>query len=195
MVGTGRDPRNRIDELWRDHGRLVDYLRANNELQMMSRIEESFARTLVIATASYFEVKLTDAICDVYREFTQGASSLTLFVRKQGIGRRFAQLFDWGNDSGPAPNANRFYKLFGDEFAVHMRRKVQGDRFLDEGVRAFLEIGNIRNQMVHGNFADFQIDKTVDDLYDLYGKADRFVTAFRFSIREFEWHNGLGGGC
>ena len=185
MVGVVPDINNRIDELWSDHRELVTYLQADNQLQLISRVEETFSKTLMIAAASYFEVQLTQAIVRLYIESTQGAEVLAQFVRKQAIGRRFAQLFQWGNETRSGRNANSFYSLFGADFGDYMKMKVQGDQNLDDSVKAFLEIGNLRNQMVHGNYADFQLNKTVDDVYGLYQVATKFVDEFPDAIREF----------
>ena len=66
-----------------------------------------------------------------------------------------------------------------------MKQKVREDRDFDESVKAFLEIGNLRNQMVHENYADLQLNKTVEDVYSLYTRAARFVDEFPGSIRQF----------
>ena len=176
---------NRIDELLNDHQELVEHLQSNGQLHMLSNVEDAFSKTLIVAIASYFEVRLTQIILEVYRETTQGSEVLVEFVRRQAIGRRFAQLFQWGNEGSPGPNANSFYRLFGDGFSTYMRQRVQNERNLDEGVKAFIEIGNIRNYMVHGNYADFQLNKTAGEVYSLYETASKFIDEFPTAIREF----------
>ena len=177
-------PSNRVEELLRDHRELVEYLESANSLLLRDRVESAFAKTLLIAAASYFEVRLTQMIIDLYLEMTQGVAELAEFVKRQAIGRRFAQLFQWGSDESPSRNANSFYILFGDGFSAHMKQRVQKDRDFDESVKAFLEIGNLRNQLVHGDYADFQLNKTVEDIYSLYTKAGRFVDEFPDGIRQ-----------
>ena len=168
-----------------DHRELVDHLQSGGYLRLISQVEETFGKTLLIASASYFEVRLTQAILELYREMTQGAEALVEFVKKQAIGRRFAQLFDWGSDARPSRNANSFYRLFGDSFVAYMRTKIQENQELDASVQAFIEIGNLRNQMVHENYADFQLNKTAADVYSLYEKAIKFVDEFPAAVREF----------
>ena len=186
MTAPHQDPpSNRVEELLRDHRELVEYLESANSLLLRDRVESAFAKTLLIAAASYFEVRLTQMIIDLYLEITQGAEELAEFVKRQAIGRRFAQLFQWGSDGSPARNANSFYILFGEGFSAHMKQRVQEDRDFDESVKAFLEIGNLRNQMVHEDYADFQLNKTVGDVYSLYIRAARFVDEFPDAIRQF----------
>lgn len=169
----------RIEELWNDHGDLVTHLQTNNQLQLLSRAHDSFRKTLIIAVASYFEVQLTQTIVGLYRETGHGAGVLAEFVNRQAIGKRFAQLFQWSS-----PNANSFYNLFGPDFASHMKQKVQKDERLDNSIKAFLEIGHLRNQLVHQNYADFQLDKTLEEIYGLYKLAINFLIEFPIAIRE-----------
>ena len=169
----------------RDHRELVEYLESGKSLLLRDRAESAFAKTLLIAAASYFEIRLTQIIIDLYLEMTHGVEELAEFVKKQAIGTRFAQLFQWGSGKGPGRNANSFYVLFGEAFSAHMKQRVQEDREFDDSVRAFLEIGNLRNQMVHGNYADFQLNKTVEEVYSLYVRAHRFVDKFPDAIRQF----------
>ena len=178
-------PSNRVEELLRDHRELVEHLDLANSLLLRDRAESAFAKTLLIAAASYFEVRLIQMIIDLYLELTQGVEELAEFVRRQAIGRRFAQLFDWGSEESPGRNANSFYKLFGEGFSAHMRQRVREDRDLDDSVKAFLEIGNLRNQMVHEDYADFQLNKTVEEVYSLYSSSARFVDDFPDAIRQF----------
>ena len=163
----------------------MEYLESTNSLSLRDRAESAFAKTLLIAAASHFEVRLTQLIIDLYLEMTQGMEELAEFVKRQAIERRFAQLFDWGSGESPGQNANRFYRLFGDGFSAHMRQRVREERELDESVKAFLEIGNLRNQMVHESYADFQLNKTVEEVYSLYASAARFVDEFPDAIRKF----------
>ena len=184
MVEPGPDTNNRIEELWRDHRDLVTYLQYGNQLQLQSRVEDAFSKTLIVAAASYFEVRLTQSIVELYYESTQGAGVLAQFVKKQAIGRRFANLFQWDNEGKTAQNANSFYRSFGTDFREYMVRRVREDKCLEDSVKAFLEIGNLRNQMVHGNYADFQLNKTVEEVFKLYQDATNFVDSIPAAIRE-----------
>ena len=56
MVDSGRETTNRIEELWNDHRELVAYLQSDNQLQLSSRVEDAFSKTLIVAAASYFEI-------------------------------------------------------------------------------------------------------------------------------------------
>ena len=175
---------NRIEELWSDYKTLIEYLQSENQARLQTRVDAIFPKTLLIAIASYCEVEMTATILQIYSENTQRAEPLIQFVGQQAIGRRFAQLFQWDDRGNPSRNANSFYNLFGPTFSSYMRNRVRGDRGLDEAVRAFLEIGSLRNQLVHENYADFTLSKTANEVYDLYHKAIRFLQEFPIAMRE-----------
>ncbi len=185
MQALGQPTPNRIEEIWNDHKELTDFLQSHNQLSLLTRVEGAFSKTLIVAVASYFEVRLTQVIIDLFREATDGAEALAEFVRNQAIGTRFAQLFDWGGERGSSRNANSFYVLFGREFRENMRARVEGNQSLDNSVQAFLEIGNLRNLVVHRNYADFPLDKTVEEIFELYQSGIRFLDEFPNAIREF----------
>ena len=178
-MDSGPNIPNRIEELWNDHSDLAEYLQANNQLHLLSTVQDSFRKTLLVAAASYFEVQMTETIVGLYEGADRGVGILPEFVRRQAIGRRFAQLFQW-KDS----NANSFYNLFGKDFSDYMKERVKTDRALDDAVKAFLEIGHLRNELVHENYADFRLDKTVDEIYDLYDAAAYFLRYFPVAVGE-----------
>ena len=179
---------NRIEDLWNDHALLVDYLQANSQIQLLSRVHDSFRKTLILAAASYFEVQLTEIIVDLYGEADQRTGVLSEFVKRKAIGRGFSSLFSWDSS-----NANYFYNLFGPDFAATMRQRVQEDKNLNESVKAFLEIGHLRNELVHKNYADFQLDKTLEEIYERYQIATNFLTTFPMVVREYIAANNADG--
>jgi hypothetical protein len=66
-----------------------------------------------------------------------------------------------------------------------MKRRVEDDDSLNEAVRAFLEIGSNRNRLIHNDFGSFFLEKTAEEVYNLYSKAMVFVEAFPLALREF----------
>ena len=169
-----------ISELREDHEELIGILYQEGKITLLTRVEDAFRKTLIIAAASYFEVQLAAAIGEIYCDRTQNSRALTVFVQKQAFGRHYAQLFSWKSH-----NANYFFAFFGQDFKTYMQKKVQEEKELDEAVKAFLEIGNLRNQMVHENYADFQLNKTADEVFTLYQVATKFVHEFPAVIQDF----------
>ena len=169
-----------IDRMMEDHELLVARLESAGEISLQVAVQSMFAKTLLLSAASYYESRLTAILVGLYETGDQGSRVLAEFVKTQAIGRRYAQLFAWD-----ANNANRFFSSFGTGFGSYMRDLVRNDIELQESVRAFLELGNLRNQLVHENYAEFPLDKTAEEIFDLYQKANRFVEGFPEDIERY----------
>lgn len=84
--------------------------------------------------------------------------------------RQYHTYFEWDGK-----NANKFFALFGKDFKNQLVQKIKKEPTLDIALKAFLELGNMRNCLVHQNFANYTIDKTAKEVYDLYQEAMIFV--------------------
>lgn len=56
-----------------------------------------------------------------------------------------------------------------------MQREIATNKSLEESIRAFLQLGQERNKLVHQNYAAITIDKTVKEIYRLYRKSLLFI--------------------
>jgi hypothetical protein len=65
-----------------------------------------------------------------------------------------------------------------------MSLKTKASEELTESIKAFLELGNERNRMVHQDFASFPLDKTLDEIYHLYQKGLFFVENLPRELRD-----------
>ncbi len=88
--------------------------------------------------------------------------------------------FDWN-----ALNANTFFAHFGEEYKKNAKERVEKDEGLKESIRAFLEIGSLRNKLVHHNYATFVLEKTADEIYRLYRVALKFMDFIPESLRSY----------
>lgn len=95
------------------------------------------------------------------------------------IERQYHTYFEW-----TGRNANKFFSLFGDAFLAECKNHVKEQKELDESIRAFLEIGSTRNQMMHENFGTFPMEKTADEVYALYQKAESFLSYIQRRLSE-----------
>lgn len=163
-----------------DHRQLVEYLESVADVSLQNSVNNSFRKTLVISAASYYESQITEVLVGLYRDADGRLSPLSEFVKNEAIGRRYSQLFAWTDG-----NANRFFRSFGGNFRAYMTQRVNKDSELKESIEAFLTLGDLRNQIVHGNFAVFVMDKSVEDIIDLFEKAKKFVEGLDSEIREY----------
>ena len=177
---TKNQPVNTIGELMDEYRELAQFLDSAGEYSLKLSVDMLFAKALVVSAASYFEARLTESLIELYSEQTNQSEVLVHFVRNLAIERRYFQWFEWS-----LGNANSFFGKFGGEFRVFMRNKVRNDECLQNSIGAFIELGNLRNNLVHGNYATFQLNLSVDDILRLYEKALKFVEGFPEEIRTY----------
>ena len=159
-----------IDSLYSANQGLVQYLTANSEITHLQVAEDSFRKTLVLAAASLFEEWITEIITIYIHKRSAGDSGVVSFVKRKAIEGQYFRWFTWD-----AKNCNAFFNQFGDEFGGEMKSEVAADEQLKGAALRFLELGHLRNCMVHQNFAAFTFDKTADEVYQLYKDARVFV--------------------
>ena len=102
-------------------------------------------------------------------------------IQSKAIDRQYHTYFNWKT----AKNANSFFALFGSDFSEFMEAEVKQNSELDSAVKAFLDLGRDRNNVVHVDFATNAAAKTVDEVYDAYQTALQFVDAMPVKYREF----------
>ena len=153
---------------------IISVLERGNEVSLANSAADHFRKSLLLACASYFE----RVFCDLLVEFTTkksgGDEKLTSIVRTRVVSRSYHQWFVWD-----AKNANSFYSMFGPDFKQVLEYRHLTDDVFKKSVRAFLEIGNERNKLVHQNYATFQMNKTIDEIYSLYTVAHLFEVTIR----------------
>lgn len=171
---------NVIDRIFADNKLLTSYLGSVGEWSMQSNVDGGFRKVLILSAASYFETHLTDNLIRIFSDITNDSEPMVEFLKNKGISRQYHSFFQWENR-----NANNFFGLFGPSFKQHMQSQVTSDPAFDSSIKSFLELGQLRNKLVHLNFANFPLDKTVDEIYALYTDAQKFVEAFPLKLREF----------
>lgn len=143
-------------------------------------LDENRSKLILLGAASEFEVSL----CSIVREFAKSKSDgnelILSLIEKKAIKRQYHTWFAW--DSG---NANAFYGLFGTEFSTHMKAIAKGDDDFSDAVRGFMEIGQYRNALIHGNFLTVNFPKTAEEVFDTYEKALRFLSRIEQELKSF----------
>jgi hypothetical protein len=134
--------------------------------------ESIAAKALLLAAASYFERRICDAIETTARE-TGASAPFVNFLSKQGLERRYHQLFDWEK-----PNVNRFLGWFGPDCKKMMEEDIKADDVLPVAIKDFMYLGSQRNQLVHKSFASFLLEVSMIEIWAKYQSASRFVDWF-----------------
>lgn len=87
------------------------------------------------------------------------------------IERQYHTLFDW-----ESKNTNKFWGLFGEETKSKVKERLNSDDHLKATEQAFIELGRQRNLLVHENFAEYDVNTTVEEIYTKYKSACEFVS-------------------
>ena len=166
-----------IEVFYEAHLAVYQYLLENHQLSFANDVNSNFRRSLVLAIASYFEHQITDLMREVPKKHAGGNSLICALIEQKAISRQYHQYFDW-----ETTNANKFFSMFGFEFRDAMHNKVRAEQSVEKSIRTFLELGALRNRLVHQNFVAFDIDKSVDDIMAMYRAAIEFIIFLRDNL-------------
>jgi len=158
-----------IDITFEENNNVLQYLNEKNEVSYYADLDDKLKKMLVLSIASYFEKQITDMIYSFVHKKTDENVIITSFVQKKAISRQYHTFFDWKKN-----NCNSFLGLFGEVFKKEVQEEIK-DRNMNENVKAFLELGELRNNLVHQNAATFIIEKTSLEIYEQYKSASNFI--------------------
>jgi hypothetical protein len=106
-----------------------------------------------------------------------GSVIVASLLERQVISRKYHTFFGW-DDLKPMP----FFAMFGDEYKTLAQARMKSDAEASSAMKAFLELGQIRNKLVHGNFVAFTVDKTPEELIGQFRIAQKFVAFIRETL-------------
>lgn len=170
-----------IDVFYNQSRAISDRLANLGEISLKATFDSLFAKSLLIAVASYFEGRIQKDITTFVQEASLSPLVIGL-IESKAISRQYHTYFDWKPET---KNANKFFRLFGDDFREFMQAEVKQNSELDSAVKAFLDLGMDRNSVVHLDFATNAAPKTADEVYQAYQIALQFVDAMPAKYREF----------
>lgn len=153
-----------------DYNELHSFLFDNGKISESITISDHYRKILLLSCASYYEAK----IIEIIKTFIENKASddrITSFVTAKAIERQYHTYFDWDSS-----NINRFLSMFGSDFKEQVSAEIKANKKLEEQVKAFISIGAERNKMVHNNFLEYTLNKTFDEIIELYDKANLFIS-------------------
>lgn len=167
-----------IHRMYEEHKILIGLLFESGEISLMNSVDEAFRKSLLLAAASHFEICIRDILITYYMEKTMADAFAVAFLKNKAIERQYHTYFDWSERK-----ANKFFGLFGSEFLDFMKREVSRDKKLESSIQDFLELGELRNSLVHQGFSDYPLEKTVDEIFNLYSSANYFIQELPEKLR------------
>lgn len=159
-----------VEKLYKDNKALSEYLTTQGEISFQSQVDDNFTKVLLLAAASNLEYQLTNILNGFVIKASYNCQPLISFVQKKAIIRQYHTYFDWRDGS-----ANPFFSLFGEVLSKQIKTD-RANKNLDDGIKSFMEIGVLRNTMVHEDFVSFTLNKTADEVFNLYEKSLTFIS-------------------
>ena len=157
--------------------RLVDNFRearaaaqAAGQATQVVFLDDMFRKTLILSSASLFEHRITTCIEVHVRASAGGSECVVALVTHKAIKRQYHTYFDWENEK-----LGSFPTLLGESRGATLKAEAMASP-TKEHTEAFMELGSLRNQLVHKNFAVFVCEKNSEELVTLCEYAEQFVT-------------------
>jgi hypothetical protein len=166
-----------IDSFYNDIAHLLELL--ESDLSLQSFANSNLRKVLLLSAASWFEVRISVAIERFATLHSQGHPGIESLIKRKAVDRQYHTYFDWKKQK-PGP----FYSLFGDVCGNEIKQLVSENSELKDAIAAFLELGSVRNEMVHENFVAFPFNKTAQEVHSLYTRAEKFVTFVEAKLEE-----------
>lgn len=181
---------NPVEALKNEYEAIVKFLNENLQPSLSSDVNRHFSKVLVLASASYFEHEIQKILIEFITKETNNNLMALSFFKKKAIDMQYHTYFEWGTKNEPekpGKNANKFFALFGDEFKKKIETEIKQSTELEKSVKDFLEIGHLRNILVHSNFAAYSLDnKTPEDIFELYKKGLKFIEFIRNKLLDIK---------
>ncbi len=162
---------NIIDTLYADTSQLLRQLEERKDVSLQSFANANLRKVLLLSAASWFETRISEAVRQFAVVHSGAHPGIEGIIQRKAIDRQYHNYFEWKSQK-PGP----FYSMFGDHCGELLKQAVNGAPALKKSLAAFLELGSLRNELVHENFAVFAFDKTAEEVYALYQSAEGFVT-------------------
>jgi hypothetical protein len=169
-----------IDVMYEDFSGLLALLQQAGEVSLQSIVDSTFKKTLALSAASFFEDEIRRILLETLSDRSGNDELVRNFLKNKAIERQYHTYFQWRGN-----NANSFFGLFGEAFRDSAVQDVRNDASLADAIKAFLELGDTRNELAHLNFANFALDMTAEEVYRKYQTAYRFVDYLESKLKKF----------
>jgi hypothetical protein len=172
----------RVEGLYNESRSAIDALQGAFLVSEAISVSESARKTLAIAAASAFEKDVTEMLYEFSDAVTFGNPYCRSLISERIVSRQYHALFQWDGQS-----AAGFFANFGPEARKFYDAKVRNDATLAQSVRDFLDLGRLRNEIVHRDYITYSFDKTLDDVINQYRSARLFVSFLGAFLKLSSW--------
>jgi hypothetical protein len=168
-----------IRELHDQYVELLQLIDVSTATTSHSVLQETLRKSLLVAVGNFFEKRITGEIEVIAREAAPAHPCMQEFVKNKALTRQYHSLFAWREN-----NANAFLSLFGVSFKQRVREKISADQAVRDGEMAFMELGRLRNTLVHEDYMIFPSEKSAEEIFGTASLANEFVNVVVSELRE-----------
>ena len=172
---------NEVERIYKELREIGEIVRASNDISTISAYGEHSAKALLLAGASYFERQIISSI-ERWMDTETQSSAARHFIRHQAVERKFFSLFDF---SANTRNVRAFLAKFGSDYNQWAQEDMRVAAVNENIQETFINFIRLRNSLVHNNYATNNIDKTIEEIWDEFKKAEILVTWVEGSFRRF----------
>jgi hypothetical protein len=158
-----------IEDYYASQKEALRYLVSQNEISLANGIEGTLAKTLIIATASFFEDFLTQVVIDHIQDNAKDRTVVE-FCKIGAIEQKYHTWFEW-----KTATATKFFRLFGEPVKAKAADRLRVDPELVDAVTSFMFLGSQRNLIVHRNMLAYTLSDTSDEVIEKSRRALKFV--------------------
>lgn len=159
-----------VESLFEDYQGLVSDLSTQSP-SGLAALNRSYHKVLLVAAASSLEDRVKLITESIFQR--HGRDELGHFVSSRVLVRGYHGLFDW-----KAEKAQPYFASFGDDCGKDFKATLQSDDNLRSEHDSFMKLGNLRNLVVHNDYANYSINITPDEVMTSYRKAILFTARF-----------------
>ena len=145
----------------------------------LTALNRSYHKHLIIAAASGLEDEVKKLVPDIFSRL--GRQEFAAFVSKRVMARGYHQLFQWEDRS-----AKGFFTSFGDGSVAAFKNAMSADVAFKAQHDAFMKLGDLRNTVVHNDYASALVEITPDEVMEAFDLALVFVTRIESLITASE---------
>lgn len=157
-----------VDLVFTEYTELIEAVgtKSPSTLTALNRV---YPKHILIAAASSLEEQVKVQILpDLFERY--GNSAIREFIATNVLKRGYHSLFDWN-----ANTASKLFSAFGSEAKDRSKEYSRMNSTFSEGQQAFMQLGRLRNELVHNDYASRSVSVTPDDVHDMYLKAREFI--------------------
>lgn len=145
-------------------------LKDRRELSSYLITTQMLSKAMLMSCASFYEQEITQIVERIVKRGRDNPI-VTNWILKKAVEGQFYKWFNFRS----AKNTNPFLAMFGSEFKDQMRELIDLKDWRSAAESSFLLLCTSRNECVHRNFAAYNLELTIDEIYRAHRQAMSYI--------------------